>query len=57
MNDNMNNNIKFIGLGLVAAFALTSCSDDFLWEKKNYDNVSADAYNYVSGCNLHIHHY
>ncbi len=51
MNDNMNNNIKFIGLGLVAAFALTSCSDDFLWEKKNYDNVSADAYNYVSGCN------
>ena len=40
----MNNKIKFIGLGLVAAFALTSCSDDFLWEKKNYDNVNAGVY-------------
>ena len=47
----MKTKIKFIGFGLLALSCLVSCSDDFLWEKKNYDNVSADAYNYISGCN------
>ncbi|MCR4853801.1 MAG: RagB/SusD family nutrient uptake outer membrane protein [Prevotella sp.] len=50
----MNNKIKFIALGLLTTFGLSSCSDDFLWEKKNYDNVSADAYNFLSGCNLRV---
>lgn len=47
----MKTKIKFIGFGLLAFSCLVSCSDDFLWEKKNYDNVSAGAYNYISGCN------
>ena len=50
----MNSKIKFIALGLLTTFGLASCSDDFLWEKKNYDNVSADAYNFLSGCNLRV---
>jgi hypothetical protein len=51
IQDNMKTKIKFIGFGLLAVSCLVSCSDDFLWEKKNYDNVSAGAYNYISGCN------
>lgn len=47
----MKTKIKYIGFGLLAVSCLVSCSDDFLWEKKNYDNVSAGAYNYISGCN------
>ena len=47
----MKTKIKFIGFGLLAVSCLVSCSDDFLWEKKNYDNVSAGAYNYISSCN------
>ena len=35
--------------GMIAAF--TSCSDQFLEDKKNYDNATTDIYNYVSGCN------
>lgn len=41
--------IKYIGLGLVAALGVSSCSDTFLEEKKNYDNVNKDVYNYYSG--------
>lgn len=29
--------------------AFTSCSEDFLDDKKNYDNVNTDIYNYYSG--------
>ena len=29
----------------------SSCSESFLEEKKNYDNVNTDIYNYYSGCN------
>ena len=35
--------------GMIAVF--TSCSDQFLEDKKNYDNATTDIYNYVSGCN------
>ena len=35
--------------GMTAAF--TACSDQFLEDKKNYDNANTDIYNYVSGCN------
>lgn len=31
--------------------ALNSCSDTFLEEKRNYDNATADIYDYYSGCN------
>lgn len=45
----MKANIKLIGLGLIGAMAFASCSEDFLDEKKNYDNVNVDIYNYYSG--------
>ena len=35
-------------LSFVAVFS--SCSEDFLKEKRNYDNVNADIYDYVEGC-------
>lgn len=40
-----------IGLGLASALTLASCSDSFLEDKKNYDNVNSSIYNYYSGCN------
>ena len=45
----MKTTAKYIRLGLVgcAIFAATSCSDQFLEDKKNYDNVNKDMYNYV----------
>ena len=45
----MKANIKLIGLGLIGAMAFASCSEDFLDEKKNYDNVNADIYNDYEG--------
>jgi len=39
------------GIAITAALAMTGCSDSFLEEKKNYDNVNTDIYNYYSGCN------
>lgn len=47
----MKTTIKLLGFGLIAAFSLASCSDDFLEDKKNYDNANTDIYNYYSGAN------
>ena len=47
----MKTTIKLFSLGLLSALAFTSCSDSFLEEKKNYDYVDPDTYNYYSGCN------
>lgn len=47
----MKTNIKLLGLGLIGAMAFASCSEDFLDDKKNYDNVNVDIYNYYSGAN------
>ena len=47
----MKTTIKLFSLGLVSALAFSSCSDSFLEEKKNYDNVNKDIYNYYEGCN------
>ena len=47
----MKTTIKLFSLGLLSAMAFTSCSDSFLEEKKNYDYVDPDTYNYYSGCN------
>ena len=35
---------------MAGLLALASCSDGFLEDKKNYDNVNKDIYNYYSGC-------
>lgn len=45
----MKTTMKYISLGLVAVLGLASCSDEFLEEKKNYDNVNAGIYDYYSG--------
>ena len=42
--------VKLFSVGLLSAMALSSCSDSFLEDKKNYDNVNTDIYNYLSGC-------
>ena len=46
--------IKNIGLGLTAVLALSACSDEFLQDKKNYDNVNKDMYNYFEGSNARL---
>ena len=46
--------IKYFSFGLVSAFALSSCSDKFLEDKRNYDNVTADVYNYIEGANARL---
>lgn len=43
--------IKYFSFGLLSLFALSACSDQFLQDKKNYDNANTDIYNYLSGCN------
>lgn len=44
-------NIKTTFFTLLAAVAFASCSDTFLEDKKNYDNVNSGIYDYYSGCN------
>jgi len=46
----MKKNIQFLSIGFATVFAFTACSDQFLQDKKNYDNVNTDIYNYYSGC-------
>lgn len=48
------NNIKLFSFALMAATAFTACSDEFLEEKKNFDNVSAGIYDNFTGANLRI---
>ena len=48
----MKTNIKLFNFYIaVAALLFTACSDQFLEDKKNYDNATTDIYDYVSGCN------
>ncbi|KAB5135994.1 RagB/SusD family nutrient uptake outer membrane protein, partial [Bacteroides thetaiotaomicron] len=42
-------NILIISVAFMASTVFTSCSDQFLQDKKNYDSASADSYNYFSG--------
>ena len=46
--------IKYFSFGLSAVLALSACSDQFLQDKKNYDNVTTDVYNYVEGANARL---
>ena len=41
--------IKFLSIACMASLLFASCSDSFLEDKKNYDNVNEDAYNYYDG--------
>lgn len=43
------NNMKLCGAAMLTAFAFASCSDEFLEEKKNFDNTSTEIYDYFSG--------
>ncbi|HAT61049.1 MAG TPA: RagB/SusD family nutrient uptake outer membrane protein, partial [Prevotella sp.] len=47
----MKNSFKYIGLGIAGVLTLASCSDTFLKNKEDYDNVNAGIYKYYSGCN------
>ena len=47
----MKKHIKYLSIGFASVLALGSCSDEFLQEKKNYDNVTQDVYNYIEGAN------
>lgn len=40
----MKKTIKYFSFGLLTVAAFSACSDSFLEEKKNYDNVNKDVY-------------
>lgn len=42
-------NFKILTLSVLTSVAFASCSDDFLQDKKSYDKVNEDAYNYYEG--------
>ena len=42
--------ITLAGIGIMSALAFTSCSDEFLEEKKNYDYTTSGIYNTPEGC-------
>lgn len=46
--------IKYISFGLASVLALSACSDQFLQDKKNYDNVTSSVYNYMEGANARL---
>lgn len=46
----MKKTMKYLSLGLIAVLGLASCSDEFLEEKKDYDRVDVNLYQYYSGC-------
>lgn len=43
-----------LGMVIVLVAAFTACSDEFLQEKQNYDNVTPEIYNTVEGCQLRV---
>ena len=43
--------IKYFSFGLASMLALSACSDQFLQDKKNYDQVGAEVYNDYDGAN------
>lgn len=45
----MKKTMNYIGAVLLAGLTLVSCSDEFLQEKKNYDQTDSQAYNYETG--------
>lgn len=49
-----NRYIKFLGGALLSTTILSGCSDTFLEDKKNYDNVNEGIYNYYEGANARV---
>ncbi len=47
----MKANIKYMSMAVASVMALSACSDQFLQDKKNYDNATSDIYNYIEGAN------
>lgn len=45
------NILSYAALALAAGVGLSSCSDEFLQDKKNYDNANVEIYNYYEGAN------
>lgn len=43
-----------LGFGLTAGLVLTSCSDEFLQDKQNYDNVDPSIYDDYTGAKLRV---
>ena len=43
--------IKYFSFGLASLLAFSACSDQFLQDKKNYDQVGAEVYNDYDGAN------
>ena len=48
------NIIKLFGFGLVAGLTMTACSDDFLQDKKNYNNVGPEIFDDYEGARLRV---
>lgn len=48
------NIIKLFGFGLMSGLVFTSCSDDFLKDKQNYDYTGPEAYDDVVGAQLRV---
>ena len=46
--------LSIFGMAVVSMLAFTACSDQFLEDKKNYDNVTPDIYNYYEGANARL---
>lgn len=50
MKNNIHSKILF-GAALLSSFSMMSCSDQFLEDKKNYDNTNSEVYDYYEGAN------
>lgn len=46
----MKKTIKYIAFGFAGIMAFSACSEDFMKEKRNFDNVNEGIYDYVEGC-------
>lgn len=46
--------IKYLSIGVLSVMTLSACSDKFLEDKKNYDNLNTDVYNYYSGAKARL---
>lgn len=46
--------IKYFSFAIMSVAVFSACSDQFLQDKRNYDNVTADMYNYIEGANARL---
>ena len=50
----MKHTIKYISFGCATVMMLSACSDKFLEDKKNYDNVTDEVYNHFEGAQSRV---